>query len=284
MPEQHPDCASQRLSRSAQRIALVCALLTICQSAAGQQEVAYQPPARAPQDPAALAVSDTGAPLESALFRALLVPRRQAMISSMITGRIDRIHFELGDRFERGDTMVSFDCGVLKASRDSARAELRQFELTHTANEELRGDGAVSALDLSLSRAKVEQGKAELRLAKAQLDKCVIKAPFAGTVSGRHVQEFETVALGDPLLSVIDDSIMEVYVHLPSKWAGSVDPGAVFSIAVDETGKTYRALIERISPQIDATSRTFTVTAKLLGTNRELRAGMSGSASFPELQ
>ncbi len=213
-------------------------------------------------------------------IRALLTPHRQANISSLVSARIQRIHFREGDRFKKGEIMVSFECEVLKARLLSNLAKLKQYELTYNANRELRKDDAVSKLELALSGARVEEGKAEVSLARAQLRKCTVRAPYNGRIVEVIANEFENVNTGDTLVAILDDEKLEMILHLPSKWMTSVSPGKKFTVTIDETGKRYDAAVIRTNPRIDPTSRTFAAIAQILGTHPELRAGMSGNAYF----
>lgn len=217
-------------------------------------------------------------------IRALLTPQRRATISSLVSARIRQIHFREGDRFKKGEVLVSFECEVLKARLQSDLAKLKQYELTYNANRELRKNDAVSKLDLALSGAKVEEGKAEVALARAQLRKCTVRAPYNGRIVEVVANEFENANIGDTLIAILDDEKLEMILHLPSKWMTSLSPGKKFTVTIDETGKRYDAAVIRTNPRIDPTSRTFAAIAQILGKHPELRAGMSGNADFNSMR
>jgi len=50
----------------------------------------------------------------------------------------------------------------------------------------------------------------------------------------------------------------------------------VFEVAIDETGKTYPARLNRTGARIDPVSQTIKVTGTIGGRFPELSAGMSG--------
>ena len=216
--------------------------------------------------------------------RALLVPHRHAMISSLVSARVQTIHVQEGDRFNKGDVLVSFNCDALVASLRSALAQQKQYQLTHDANVELRKDDAVSKLDVALSEAKLEESRANVALARAQHQKCNVLAPYDGKVAKVDVNEHESVEIGGSLISILDDAQLEMTLHLPSSWVTTVSNGTKFKVSIDETGKRYDASVIRVSPQIDPTSRTFEVTARIVGKQTDLLAGMSGNAHFNFVQ
>ena len=216
--------------------------------------------------------------------RALLVPHRQAMISSLVSARVQTIHVQDGDRFKKGDVLISFNCDALVASLRSALAKQKQYQLSHDANVELRKDDAVSKLDVALSEAKLEESRANVALARAQHQKCNVLAPYDGKVAKVDVNEHESVEIGGLLISILDDAQLEMTLHLPSSWVATVSNGTKFKVSIDETGKRYDASVIRVSPQIDPTSRTFEVTAQIIGKQTDLLAGMSGNAHFDLVQ
>lgn len=212
--------------------------------------------------------------------RALLVPHRQAMISSQVAERIQTIHVRDGDRFSEGDVLVSFTCDVIEASLRSAFAKKKQYQITYDANVELRKDDAASKLDVALSEARLEEAKANLALAQVQQQKCRVMAPYDGRVVKVTVNEHESVEIGTSLIEILDDAQLEMTLHLPSSWVASVSNGTKFKVSIDETGKLYDASVFSISPKIDAASRTVEINARVIGEQDDLLAGMSGNAHF----
>lgn len=212
--------------------------------------------------------------------RALLIPQRQATISSMVVARVQTIHVQDGDRFKAGDVLISFTCDVLAARLRSALAKQKQYQITHDANVELRKDDAVSKIDVALSEARLEEGKANVALARAQQQQCNVLAPYDGKVAKVAINEHESVEIGSSLIAILDDALLEMTLHLPSTWVASVSKGKTFKVYIEETGRRYDASVVRISPEIDPTSRTFEVTARIVGKQDDLLAGMSGNAHF----
>ena len=212
--------------------------------------------------------------------RALLIAHRQAVISSQVSARIQTIHVQDGDRFKQDDILISFTCDAQTASLQSALAKQKQYQLTHDANVELRKDDAVSKLDVALSEAKLEESQANVAYARVQRQKCNVVAPYDGRVAKVEVNEHESVEIGGPLITILDDTQLEMTLHLPSSWVTSVSMGVKFQVSIDETGKVYDASVIRVSPKIDPTSRTFEVTAQIVGQQNDLLAGMSGDARF----
>jgi multidrug resistance efflux pump len=135
-------------------------------------------------------------------------------------------------------------------------------------------------LDLAISKARVDKARADVSLMRARVSHCTITAPFKGRVAKVVAKPYETVRQGQPLLEILDDSELKMQLYVPSKWLLWLSPGVKFRISIDETGKSYSALITTIGARVDPVSQTLAVNAMITGKHTELLAGMSGVAKF----
>ena len=110
----------------------------------------------------------------------------------------------------------------------------------------------------------------------AVLSKCSIVAPFAGRVAEQKVREQQYVQAGQPLIDILDDSVLELEFLVPSRWFSSLKPGGRIQVFIDETGKAYPARFIRIGARVDPVSQTVKVAAAIDGRFPELIAGMTG--------
>ena len=103
-----------------------------------------------------------------------------------------------------------------------------------------------------------------------------IYAPFAGRVAEQRVREQQYVQAGQPLLDILDDSVLELEFLVPSVWLRWVKPGGAFEVQIDETRKTYPARFTRLGARVDPVSQSVKAVAAIHGRFPELMAGMSG--------
>ena len=50
------------------------------------------------------------------------------------------------------------------------------------------------------------------------LGKCQISAPYAGRIAEQKIREQQYAQAGQPLLDIIDDSVLELEFLVPSRW------------------------------------------------------------------
>lgn len=214
--------------------------------------------------------------IERQEIRAQLLPRRYTTVAAEIGAKINRLPVAEGGTFRAGQLLVSFDCSLQQAQLQKAQAELEGAELIYKSNQRLAELNSVGHLELDLSRSAVGKAKAERGATQAVLAKCGVSAPFAGRVAEQKVREQQYVQPGQPLLDILDDSVLELEFLVPSNWLSWLRTGGKFQVNIDETGKSYPAKFIRIGARVDPVSQSVKVAAAIDGKFPELIAGMSG--------
>lgn len=244
---------------------------------------AVAPAAPAPRVAAPAAPAVAAAPraaMERQEVRAQLSPRRFTTIAAEVGARISRISVTEGGSFRAGQTLISLDCSLQQAQREKAKAMLSAAEHTYNANKRLEELRSIGKVELEVSEAEVGKAKAELAYGAAVIGKCSIPAPFSGRVTEQKVREQQYVQAGQALLEIIDDSALELEFIVPSRWLAWLKPGHSFQVAIDETGKTYPAKVQRIGARVDPVSQSVKLSAAIDGKFPELIAGMSGRVAL----
>ena len=210
------------------------------------------------------------------VVRAQLVPRAFTTLSSETAARVDRISHRAGEHFQKGETLVEFDCVTQRAQVAKARAVLKAAEKTYAINKRLFDMKSLSGLELEVSAAEIDKAKADVAMADAMQSKCVVEAPFTGVVVDQKAREFQYTTPGQPLLEIVDDKALELEFIVPSAWLRWLKTGYAFSVAVDETGKTYHAHVELLGGRVDPVSESIKVTGTIDRDAQDLMPGMSG--------
>lgn len=209
-------------------------------------------------------------------IRAQLSPKRYTTLAAEIGAKISRLPIEEGARFRAGDTLISFDCALQQAQLSRSQAALDATDKTWKANQRLEELHAVGKVELDVSEAEVGKARADVTSSKVLLSKCTVVAPFPGRVVEQKAREQQFVQAGQPLLEILDDSSLELEFIVPSKWLVWLKPHQGFQVAIDETGKTYPAKVQRIGARVDPVSQSVKLSAVVDGRFNELMAGMSG--------
>lgn len=205
---------------------------------------------------------------------------KQTLLSSGIAGRITELSVKEGDSFKQGQTLLTFDCAVLQQKLNYSNAAEQAARKKLSVANRLDKLNAISISDVDAARSALSMAQAEGGVNRAMLKRCTITAPFSGRVTEARVRQWETVPEGKELLAIYDDSDFELETIVPSRWLVWLNVGSPFSVTLDETGKTYPAVISRISSAIEPVSQSVKVFGKITGPGTGLLPGMSGEAHF----
>ncbi len=231
--------------------------------------------APAAKKPAA-ALPGVGSALEQRDIRAQLAPRRYTTLAAEIGAKVQRLPVVEGAAFRQGQLLVQFDCSLQQAQLNKAQAGVDATEKTWRANQRLAELNSVGKIELDTSHAEWNKARADLSANRSLLGKCQISAPYAGRIAEQKIREQQYAQVGQPLLEIIDDSVLELEFLVPSRWLSWLQQGTAFEVRIDETGKTYPAKVQRLAARVDPVSQSIKVNAAIHGKFPELIAGMSG--------
>ena len=162
------------------------------------------------------------------------IPNRDAKLAPLVPGRIARVLVTEGEGVKAGQLLAELDNAQLKdqerqaeAAVAQAQANLENARVSAQRNENLLQRGIASRKEvedaktqLAVSEAGAKQASAALSVARGQLGRAEIRAPFAGTVVRRFLGVGDQVdgSGGQPIVEVADIKLGQyLSLELPSK-------------------------------------------------------------------
>lgn len=213
---------------------------------------------------------------DEAAVVAQLVPRQQTILSSEMTGRIDRLSLKEGMTVVAGQTLVVFDCAAEWARLERARMSATVAKRKYDAAKRLLTLSSSAELEAEVAAADAARAEAEVKTEAAVTSKCVIKAPFKGRVADIGVFEHQFVGAGQVLMRMFDDEALEVEFLAPSSWLSWLRPGQGLQLDVAETGTTHDVRVTRLGANVWPVSHTVKVIGEVVHRTPDLMVGMSG--------
>jgi RND family efflux transporter MFP subunit len=232
--------------------------------------------------PPAASGAPSGSPTVAAAppVRVLLMPARETTLVAQMVGRIDRLGGELGGAFKQGASLVVFDCTEQQARLRMADAEHDAARQQHETKLRLQGLNAAGDSEVQLAATAVARAQAQVELARQQTSLCRIDAPFSGRIVKLHVRPFQGVAVGQPLIELVSGGPPKLRLNAPSRWLSWLKPGVAFDIVIDETRRSYPAVVTAVNARVDAVSQSIEIEGSVRGAHADLLVGMSGTAQF----
>jgi RND family efflux transporter MFP subunit len=199
----------------------------------------------------------------------------QATVSAQTSGRVAEIFYDVDDFVAAGAPIMRFTDTEQRAALESARSALAEAEARaaeaaseFTRVEAMFENGTVARArfeqaqaNRSAAVARLEAARAGLVNAEQQLEYTLVRAPYAGIVSRRHVEVGELVRPGAPLMSGLSLEHVRVVVDVPQSMLEPIrEIGQANVYAAD---RTIAAESLTFFPVADPATNTFRVRAVL---------------------
>ena len=112
-------------------------------------------------------------------------------------------------------------------------------------------------------------------LARQQLQRTEVRAPFDGIVSDRKVSAGDTAQVGKELLKVIDPGSMRFEAMVSADQVGQVKPGQMVHFRVNGYGdQEFAGKVRRVNPAANPTTRQVEVLVDFVGEKQPKLAGL----------
>lgn len=219
----------------------------------------------------------------------------QATLSAQTSGRVLELPFDVDDYVPAGAVLVRFTDVEQQSGRRQAQAQLRaaeaaareaESEFTRIQSVYQRQLVAKAQLDQATARrdsarAALEAARAAIQGASEQVDYTVIKAPFSGIVTARHVQVGESVRPGQALISGLSLSQLRLAVEVPQSDIAAIRDRKQASVWLTADGsRRIVATSVTVFPYADPATHSFKVRVELPEEETGLHPGMIVKVAF----
>lgn len=226
-------------------------------------------------------------------------PIRNLEVKSQASGEILRLHVDVGDQVQPGTLLAEVDPRDVRNAYEQAEADLavarsraQIAEQQLSRQEELLEAGVVTqqeletaTLEAANAQANLVRSRTNFELAQLRLNDVTIRAPLAGTVLSRNVEEgtviqsaSQNVSGGTVLFVMADLDAMQVRTLVDETDMGRLSAGMPAGVTVEAyPDRTFRGEVEKIEPQaqVEQNVTMFPVIVRLDNRNGLLRPGMN---------
>ncbi|MBN8738706.1 MAG: hypothetical protein BGP24_12305 [Lysobacterales bacterium 69-70] len=217
----------------------------------------------------------------------------KATLSAQTGGRVVELPFDVNDYVKAGQVVVRFTDVEQESGRRQADAALRAAEagareaqLAYTRAKEMLDRKLIAQAAFDQAAARHEAAKATLEAARAavrgageQVDYTVVRAPYSGILTERHVRIGETVRPGQALVSGLSLARLRVEAEIPQGDVAAIRDHASAAVLLDD-GRRIQARQVVIFPYADPRTHSFRVRVELPEAETGLQPGMTAKVAF----
>ena len=211
---------------------------------------------------------------------AVVEPNRIVTVSAEVSGRIERIPPEEGNKVRAGDLLIKLNTDLIRPEFESAKAQVDRDQIEFDRMTNLTKGSAATQRELDNATSQLAISKARLEGIRARLERTSIFAPTAGVLNDLLVEEGEFVDTGNPVAQVVDTDTVKVVVEIPERDIAffAVDEKAdifvdVKDVDVKDQDRLLVGTITFISELADPRTRTTRTEITLDNKQRLLRSG-----------
>jgi multidrug efflux system membrane fusion protein len=221
---------------------------------------------------------------------------RTVPLSTTVSGVIEQVNVNKGDRVREGQVLLNLvgqtfaaDVAAKKAGLKRAENNAEESERELERNQELYDRTLLSEHDLQLAKIQRDAGAAELQAARAALAKAerdyyysVVRAPFDAWVLQRNAEPGQTVIVkfqASPLLVLAEAGRMLARAKVSGEAAGKLKLGQRATVSVagkNYLGKIYFVAMEPVKSGVDE----YVAEVVFESGSRALRVGQSAGVKF----
>ena len=228
-----------------------------------------------------------------------LVGENEATVVAETNGKVVAVKAQVGDWLAKGQTIVQLENDLKLVALEQAKAQLMAAQTNYdkaqkdlNRYEELFKQQIATQNDIENARlafrgaeAQLKGAEAALKLAQRQYDDAAVKAPLAGRLADRYVNEAAMVMPGDEIGVVVDARSMKLKTSVAENEVALVRPGQPVEVVADAfPGHKFSGKVFSVAQK---SNRERTYPVELLVTNDQgesLKSGMFARATIQVAQ
>jgi membrane fusion protein (multidrug efflux system) len=208
---------------------------------------------------------------------------RGADLAAQASGVVDKLHIESGAEVAAGTVLL-----VLKPNDDPAKlaqlqAQAELASITLKRDQEQLEAQAVSQATVDTDASNLKAARAQVVAQQALIEEKVVRAPFAGRLGIRLVDEGQYLAAGTTVvtLQALDPIFIDFYV--PQQALARLKVKQAVSATVDAyPGVTFTGSVASVNSKVDTASRNVQIRGSFANADRRLVPGMYANVDIDD--
>jgi RND family efflux transporter MFP subunit len=237
---------------------------------------------------------EDGAAIQKRRISGVIAAVATSEVAFQTGGQVVKLNKKVGDIVKSGEVVAELDPEPLRLRLATAQAELAKANASVADNESKfsqqkslfdKGYATRTNYESALAAMRTSKGargvaQSQVQIARRDLRKASLVAPFSGVVAKQSIDQYEEVASGQGIYTIQSAGDAEVRVSLPETLINAVSVGDKAEVLVDlVTTKPLPGRVTEIAPIAEGVN-AYPVTVRLDEAPDALRPGMSAEVVF----
>ncbi len=224
---------------------------------------------------------------------------KTANIAPDASGRVGRILKKQGDKVGQGELLATLDMTSLELMQKQARAAMavaqtayQNASLNAERMKKMLENKAISQMQYENTQLALDAADTQLKSARANLDlvdytakNAFMKAPFAGIIAAKNMEEGDMInpmmGMGQSILTLMDLSKVKVIVDAPAEEIEKIQVGQKCLVKISSRpDETFIGEVYSKNLAADPISKTFNVEIKIENPEMKIKAGVYADISI----
>jgi len=178
-------------------------------------------------------------------FPGKILPLNYSKLAFEVSGKIADVKIDIGDAVKKNEILAALDPAEMQANLNQAQARFDLAEQALKRFKDLKSKGFISNQELDRANSEFLIAKAQVDLYSVKLEQTFIRAPFDGYIQNRFLDSGTVISPGAPILEIIDSTVVEAHVSVPSNVIEGLKEGEFYNFLID--GKIFSAKLKRFT-------------------------------------
>ncbi len=201
-------------------------------------------------------------------------PNRITTLKAEIDGEIEAVLAKRGSMVTKGQVIAKLEVNDLALQLQRSKALLAQRKIEYQGAKKLNADGHQGQVQLSSAAANLASVKAEVKRFEIAIENTVIRAPYAGVLNSRYVEQGDYVKKGDQIAMIADLNPLIVRAYVTENQIEKISVGQAADIRLLNK-KQLLGEVRYIASVADDKTNTFKIEVTIDNANYQLLAGLS---------
>ncbi|MCU7836253.1 MAG: efflux RND transporter periplasmic adaptor subunit [gamma proteobacterium symbiont of Taylorina sp.] len=216
-----------------------------------------------------------------------------SIIAAQVSGLVLKVNFDTTDQIHKDQILVELDHEILDSRILAIEASLEELHLQlEKINKDLKRytkllkQKNVSQQqfdDIYYSKTALEQKhialQAQHNVLNIERRQSLIRAPYAGLISKKHISRGEWVDQGGKIATLINPENVYALFDIPALFIKQINENKAIDIKINQ--KKYSGTIKGLIVQGDAKTRTLPLKIKLDSIDNSLFGGLEAEIKLP---